>query len=269
MSEIQSRARATSDLHAKAIALWRMENISAAFLRNAQPGFTLNDSRLQREILAISHCGIGISAVEISAFKPADVSRLIDSFSNPAYRLFAYENIGAMLGLYEPDAFSFMAVGLARAGLIPMVSLRPPKPAKYLTAFPADIRRLISHGYGRMMFFKETTLSGAIRRIRAHPAIDFGAGLMGMAFGSSMVNSRDIHGLWFAAERIRDAFVRRNFINGLVFALEFWEWMAPASLPALAPRNAFAARMIERAQEGVNEGLARGGLPAFAVLDAG
>ncbi len=268
MSEIQRRAAASSNLHEKTVALWRMENISAAFLRNSLPDYNLNSPGFPKEIQAISHCGIGISAVEMSAFDAVHVSRLIDSFSHPAYRLFAYENIGAMLGLYEPDAFSFMAGGLARAGILPMVSLRSPKPSDYLSAFPEETRHLISHGYGRMMYFKETTLAGAIARIRTHPEFDFGAGLMGMAFGSSMVNSRDIQGLWRVAEKIPDAFVQRNFVNGLVFALQFWEWMAPATLATLSPHSEFALRMVERAREGVKAGHACGALQAFKVADA-
>jgi hypothetical protein len=266
MSGIQQRARASRDLHAKTTALWQMENISAAFLRNAGPDCTLNDSTLPGEIQAISHCGIGISAAELSEFSPQDVSRRIDSFSHPGYRLFAFENVGAMFGLYEPDPFTFLAQSLARAGILPLIPLKLPDRSSYLVSFPEEVRRLISHGYGRMMYFKETTMAGAVKRIARFPGIDLHAGIMGMAFGCSMVNSGDIHSLWGVAEKISDSAARRSFCEGLVFAIEFWEWMAPGTVDSIVPRSEFEASLLSRALRGVSDGRSRGALRAFSTL---
>jgi len=44
---------------------------------------------------------MGGAAVEVSNFDSGRISGLIDSLARPAYRLFGYEQIGAMLGVYE------------------------------------------------------------------------------------------------------------------------------------------------------------------------
>ncbi len=266
MTGIQRRAAATFDMRQKTIAFWKMENIGAAFLRNAVPGQTLNDPSLPVEILPISHCGIGISAVELADFRASRVIELIGSFSNPSYRLFAYENVGAMLGVYEPDTFTAAARILALLDFLPIAPLHHPNHSTYVTEFAPEARRLISHGYGRMLYFKSSTLADAVRKAESADSFDFPACVQGMAFAYSMVNSGDLHRVWQAGERMQTEGLRQPFCKGLVFALEFWEWMAPGSLASLAPRTRFASSLIDRAAAGVAAGRAQGALPAF---DAG
>jgi hypothetical protein len=262
---MQQSASGTAGMHEKAIAFWKMENVGAAFLRNAGPGQTLKDPRLPVEILPIAHCGIGIGAVELADFKPGRLKELIDSISHPDYRLFAFENVGAMLGVYEPDAFTAMSKGLALFGVLPIAPLHHPGHDGYLKAFEPEQRRLISHGYGRMLYFKQFTLARAVRSARAAACFDFGACIQGMAFAYSMVNSADLHRVWLAGELIRQAQVRARFADGLVYALEFWEWMAPGSLDTLAPRTDFARLLVQSAREGIAAGRRRGALRAFQV----
>ncbi len=265
MTGIQQRACGTTDMRRKTIAFWMMENIGAAYLRNAQPGQTLNDPRLPAEILPIAHCGIGISAVELADFRAAKVVELIESFSNPAYKMFAYENIGAMLGVYELDPFTLMAWGMSLFGFLPIARLHRPEDRSYLAEFDPESRRLISHGYGRMLYFKQSTLDHAVRLAKAASCFDFPACVQGMAFAYSMVNSIDLQRVWLAGEKMRDPVVHRHFNDGLVFALEFWEWMAPGSLSALSPRTSHAASLVKAAGRGVAAGRARGALRAFAI----
>jgi hypothetical protein len=265
MTAIQQRAAACADMHQKAVALWMMENVGAAFLRNARPDQSLNDPRLPVEILPIAHCGIGISAVELADFRAAGVVELIEGFSHPAYRRFAYENIGAMLGIYEADSFTLMARILALSGFLPIVPLHPPEHAIYMAEFDRDARRLISHGYGRMLYFKQSTLEAAVRLAKSAGCFDFDACVQGMAFAYSMVNSGDLHRVWQAGEQMQSDDVSRPFRAGLIFALEFWEWMAPGSLAALVPRTAFEASLIGAAQQGVEAGRSREALRAFAI----
>jgi hypothetical protein len=265
MAEIQRHAAGIPDMHEKTIAFWKMENLGAAFLRNARPGQSLNDPCLPIEILPIAHCGIGVGAVERANFHPSRIIDLIESFSNPAYRLFAYENIGAMLGVYEPDPFTIAAKALTLLGLLPIAQLRYPERDSFLGKFGPETRRLISHGYGRMLYFKQSTLSHAITLARTADGFDFGPCVQGMAFGYSMVNSGDLHRAWKVVERIEDERVRHHFSAGLVFALMFWEWMAPGSLASLSPRTEVELLLIEAASRGMEEDRARGALRAFAV----
>jgi hypothetical protein len=208
---------------------------------------------------------MGVGAVEVSDFEPRRMIGLIESLSNPDYKMFGYENVGAMLGVYEPDLFTTMAKGFTLVGLLPIAPLHWPEPAGYLPAFEPEVRRLISHGYGRMVYFKGHSIARAIRTAAKAPAFDFGACVQGIAFAYSMANNSDLHRVWRAGETMAGEEEGRFFNDGLIFAMEFWEWMSPGTLDTFAPQTAHAAGLIAAARQGVALGRARGALPAFAV----
>jgi hypothetical protein len=266
IAEIQQRAVATSDMAMKTSAFWKMENLSSIFLKQAQPGQTLNDPSLRVEICPIAHCGMGIAAVEMVRFDPARLAAVVDSFSHPDYRLFAYEGAGAMLALYEPDLFSAMAKVFGALRLLPFVPLDRPPTEPFLKSFPRQIRRLIAHGYGRMLYFKNSSIAGAIRAsLRAAP-LDAAASIQGVAFAYAMVNNRDLTRVFRAARNLDTANLRRPFEDGLVYALEFWEWMAPGFLLALATRLPVESHLIAAAQEEIDACRTRGYLEAFGFI---
>jgi hypothetical protein len=265
MSAIQQRAVHTPDMMVKTTGFWAMENLGATFTRHAQPGQTMNNSQLPVEVRPIAHCGMGVGAVEVSDFRARKLTDLIESFSNPNYKMFGYENVGSMLGVYEPDVFTTLAKGLTLLGLLPVAPLHWPEPGNYLQAFEPEVRRLISHGYGRMVYFKGHNIAGAISTAGRASAFDFGACVQGIAFAYSMANNSDLHRVWQAGEYMRSEEAGRFFNNGLIYAMEFWEWMSPGTLDRFAPKTAHAASLIAAAREGVALGRARGALPAFAV----
>ncbi len=265
MSEIQARAVATPDMRVKTTGFWAMENLGATFVRHALPGQTLNDPRLPVEIRPIAHCGMGVGAVEVSGFEAEKLNNLIESFTNPDYRMFPYDNVGSMLSVYEPDMFTTLARGLTAVGLLPIAPLRWPEPRNFLRPFPAEARRLISHGYGRMVYFKSNNIAAAIRSVGRAKAFEFGPCVQGIAFAYSMANHGDLHRVWRAGENMQREDVGRHFNNGLVYAMEFWEWMAPGTLDTFRPRTSHAAGLIEAARKGIASGRQSGALPAFAV----
>jgi hypothetical protein len=266
MAEIQGEAVGTPDMGRKTASFWRMENLSSAFLKNARPGQSLNDPGMPVPIRPIAHCGMGIAAVELANFDVCRLREIIESFSNPEYRLFAYEGTGAMLALYEPDLFALMSRMCAALGILPLARLTPPAdPDAFLRSFEPEIQRLISHGYGRMLYFKNHTLASAIRAVSRATYLQPWPCVQGIAFAYSMVNNSDLGRVFRAGENLRGHDVGEPFSEGLVYALEFWEWMAPGFLERLKVTTDYENGLKQAARLGVETGRARGPLAPFAV----
>lgn len=264
VSAVQRQAAASASLEEKTAAFWRMENLSAAFLKTAQPGNSLNDPSLPVEIRPICHCGMGVAAVEVGGFEARSISQVIDRFSNPQYRLFSYESIGAMLAVYEPDLFGLATRLLGSLGLVPLPSLRRPAPERFVAQFPPDIRRLIAHGYGRLTYFKSPTLKAALRRVTATGLFPHDPCLQGIAFAYAMVNTRDLYNV-LETRPLADPAGRTAFRSGLIYALEFWEWMAPGFLDLVKPREDEPRALVEEARRQIERCRARGYLEPFWV----
>jgi hypothetical protein len=265
MIAIQQAAADTTNMAIKTAAFWKMENLSSEFLKNRAPGQSLNDPSLPLAIRPIAHCGMGIAAVEVGRFESACIEDLIESFSNPDYRLFAYEGSGAMLAVYERDFFGRMSRMSARLGLLPLAPLTKPDTMEFLSGFSPEIRRLMSHGYGRLRYFKSHSIAQAINQVRRVPGIEFAAAVQGIAFAYSMVNNTDLARVHHAGELLGDAGTARAFSDGLVYALEFWEWMAPGFFDQFGPKTRFQHELVRRARDEIAIDRAEGVLAAFAV----
>src|SRR2546425_4203824 len=163
MTAIQLEAIRSLDLGKKTVALWRLENLGASFLRHAHSGSTLSASYLPSEIRPVAHSGMGVAAVELAGFDAASISKTIETFANPECAAFCYESVGAMLALYKPDLFFRTITCFARLGLVPLITISYPDPDSFLASFPPEVQRLISHGYGRLLYFKSTSIATAIR----------------------------------------------------------------------------------------------------------
>lgn len=264
MSAIQREAVLTRDMGVKTSAFWRMENLSAAFLKQSGVGNTLNDADLPLEIRPIAHCGMGIAAVEVANFEVGSLMRIVESFSNPDYRLFAYEGAGAMLSLYEPDLFAVASRGFSMIGLIPLARLERPDPRKFLQSFSLEIQRLIAHGYGRMLYFKSHGIGAAIRSaLRAGDWLDAAACIQGIAFAYAMVNNDDLSRVLRAGDGISNDAVRNAFEDGLIYAMEFWEWMAPGFLPQLNVAGSGCEALIGAARQKTAASRTAGLMAAF------
>jgi hypothetical protein len=264
ISTVQRRAQTTADMAVKTAAFWAMENLAATFLRQHEDAADFRAPALPLETRPIVHCGMGIAAVEVAQFRPERLAALIETVSNPDYRLFAYEGAGAMLAVYENDWFGLVARGVSALGLMHMAPMSRPEPEQFLRFFQPDIQKLMAHGYGRLLYFKSHDIGSAIRAAERRDYFDLGNCVQGIAFAYAMVNNSDLGRVFAAPAAVADGRLRAAFENGLVYALQFWEWMAPGFLRQFV-LSTQAGSLGDRAVLAMSESRLRGVLPAFSV----
>ena len=258
-SSIQKAAARTKDLRDMTKGFWEMESLGAAYGEVPPPGCTLRDPDLPIEVRPIVHTGMGVASVEVGNFDPVEISRRIESLAHPDFRLFAYESVGAMLGAYE--------VPLPKR-LVGLKPLPRPQPEEFIPCFSPEIQRLISVGYGRILYFNSGSISAAMHRIAARPFLDAPAAVLGVAFACAMINHRDF---WLVLEtegKFRNPSWNRAYRDGLIYALEFWEWEVPGFLRSLQPAGPRSADLIAVAQREIESCIGRGCLNAFFVEHA-
>ena len=163
-----------------------------------------------------------------------------------------------MLGAYE---------ALFPKRLLGLKPLRRPRPEEFIPRFSPEIQRLISVGYGRVLYFNSGSISTALRKIARRPFLDAPAAVLGVAFACAMINYLDF---WLVLEtegKFRDPNWSAAYRNGLIYALEFWEWEVPGFLRSLRPRGPRSAELIAVAEREVNSCIGRGCLHAFFVAN--
>jgi hypothetical protein len=252
----QKLAQQADNAAARTAGLWHMESLGVTYAKQPPPGKTLNDPSLPPECRPIVHVGMGAGSVEVANFDPRKITEMIESLSNPSFRLFPYESLGAMLGVYEQSLPRIML------GLKP---LNRPEPRGFIKFFAPEIQRLISHGYGRLLYFNSLNIAATVRSIAARSFLQTPAAIQGMAFGYTMVNNVDLWTVLETGSGFEDPELRTAFRNGLIYGLEFWEWETPGFLPTLKPPDKNSAAMIDIAMEDIEVSRARGFLPPFWV----
>ena len=255
-SAIQNSAAQSMDLREMTVALWKMESLGALFGRLTRNRNTLQDPRLPREVGPIAHVGLGVAAVEIAGFDPAGIIDMIEALAHPDFRLFAYESLGAMLGAYE---ITFPK------GLLGLKPHRRPEPRGFINFFASDIQRLISHGYGRILYFSSINISAAVRKIAGKPFLQQPAAVQGLAFAYAMVNHQDLWHVLDPSDGFEMPELNDAFRDGLIYALEFWEWAAPGFLQALKAPSSRSSELIAVARQEIASSRARGFPGAFLV----
>ncbi|HEY3132558.1 MAG TPA: hypothetical protein VGL91_24125 [Acidobacteriota bacterium] len=267
MTAIQKEATRSPDLSKKAVALWRLENLGASLLRHAHSGSTLSASCLPSEICPVAHSGMGVAAVELAGFDAASIPKIIESFANSEYAPFCYESVGAMLALYKPDLFFRTVRCFARLGLVPLTTISYPDPDRFLASFPHEVQRLISHGYGRLLYFKNASIASAIRSAQQLPFLQLAACVQGIAFAYLMVNSTDLERVLLSSQRLDDLAHGTAFKSGLIYALEFLEWLFPGTLDSLQLETRNYQQPILAAQREILSNRSSGALAAFKLLE--
>ncbi len=267
LSDIQTAAASCPDPLFKPRSFWQMEKISAEFFKSGEHSMGLSDERLPPQVRPIAHCGMGIGAVELLGFEIDRLLKAIDRFSHPDYRGFARESIGAMLGVYEPGPFLQLARGMRRLGLIPMADLERPAVVPYLERFDAECRGLLSHGFGRLMYFRNHSVPAALQAVRRAPWFEYASCVRGIAFAMAMVNSRDVMRVIDHHYDCHDPRTEQAFDAGLIYALVFWEWMAPGFLDDMTPASEAGRRRRNAAREEIESSRKRGFPLAFRLSD--
>ncbi len=244
--------------------LWRCEGFSTTFGKYRLPENTLNDARIPRGAYGITHVGYGAASTEHTLFDTAKLIEIVETKSEPNYRGCAYEGIGSILRIYEPGIFKFMCGVM---GLIPRNA--PPGPdktgffAKFFSAYPAEVQRLITHGYGRLVAFSKLSVYAAIEEAMQLPPAFREPAVQGIAFAFAMMNAVEMPRL--LENSALDGAARAPFQNGLVYGVVFCEWFAPGFLATWKPSGKLEERLLARAVEESAKTLKRGYILPFQL----
>src|SRR5262249_7355831 len=91
------------------------------------------------------------------------------------------------------------------------------------------------------------------------------AAVQGMAFAYAMINHRDFWTILETEPEFEKPEFASAYRDGLIYALEFWEWEAPGFLGSLNPAGSRSAQLIQLAQGEIDRSRPQGILEAFAV----
>ncbi len=261
---LQRRAIALSARPAKLAALWRIETLAASLARCLLRQPTARPGPFRAALAPIAHMGFAVAAVEACGFDAAIVRRTLEEICEPAWIGFAYESVGAMLALYERDVFHTALRTLSRIGAVPLVPLDEPNVEQFVASLEPETVRLISHGYGRLTYFKSSNALAAIRAARRRPFLDGSAWTQGVALAHAYVNSCDLSRILSDKPQDDDELANACW-RGQVYALALAEWSTPGFLdaPSLACRGAATATAAARHEISVSR--AQGFLKPFAI----
>ena len=246
--------------------LWKSEGFATTFGKFRLPENTLNDARIPRESLGIAHVGYGAASTEFSHFDTDKLREIVETKSNPNYQGFTYEGCGSALRIYEPGIFKMMC-GLL--GLIPKNA--PPGPdktgffARFFAAYPPEVQRLITHGYGRLIAFSKISVYKAIDEAASLPQNHVYPAVQGIAFAFAMMNSEEMPRLLENSAIEYPGQIRAAFQDGLVYGLMFCEWFVPGFLRSWKCQGPLEERLIERARSESALSLKRGYILPFAL----
>src|SRR5258708_4689604 len=246
--------------------LWKSEGFATTFGKFRLPENTLNDPRIPRESLGIAHVGYGAASTEFTHFDTGKLREIVETKSNPNYQGFTYEGSGSALRIYEPGIFKTMC-GLL--GLIPRNA--PPGPdktgffAKFFAAYPPEVQRLITHGYGRLIAFSTISIYKAIDEACTLPEKHVYPAVQGIAFAFAMINSQEIPRLLENSAIENPAQSRAAFQDGLIYGLMSCAWFLPGFLSTWKYQGKLEEKLVERARSEAALSLKRGHILPFAL----
>ncbi len=122
---------------------------------------------------------------------------------------------------------------------------------------------MISHGYGRGIYFQAYSLCSALKKAQDCPVF-FNTlySIKGIAFAYTMVNGSHLDKVFLTADKLASSDLgseeTRCFHDGLTSALSFLEWNLPGLLESLEEN-----KYTEKAREMVKSHRASGGLYRF------
>ena len=254
----------TVDRQKSVAGLWKSEGLATSIGKHLLPENTLKDPKLPKNVLPIAHVGFGSGSTEELLFDVDKLKALFADRCEANHIGFAYEGIGAILRIYERGFFKVMSGAL---GLISLGAPDGPDPggffASYLAKYPADIQRLIVHGYGRIVGFSNIDIYAAIQEATTFPDQLVEPAVHGCGFAFVMMNSADLPKILEASAVPFDAPVRAAFQNGLMYALVFFDWYVPGLLTGWQPQGPLETELIEHARREAASATKRGYLLPF------
>ena len=240
---ILAQAAAGQRLGDKSLGLWRLEKLSFAYCRHGRGNLNTGDVPL--EILPIAHVGLGIASTESAGFSPAGISREIESHAHVGYQEFSFESAGCIWAVCASPVYRLLFRIVSRARL---KEARTPPWHRFVGDFPAGCERLLSHGYGRTLYFKHCNVLRAIREAERVDSLDVPAAARGIAFACAMLNHADLPRVLETELPGLSPQVSEGLMQGLSYALAFWDWPFPGTLDSFSPESDRQERILFEAR---------------------
>lgn len=249
----QSESARKKSAAEKAAALWFLEKLIREARTFDNGSFLLAEPAVER-FKPILHVGWGMDCFSETGFDFSHFTGTIKRSADSRYRLLALEPIGIIYIASRQPLRSFL-IG---------INIPPFPDHDSLSAFFAHFSepeiQIISHGFGRGVYFKAYSLCSALKEVLAcdgffNPLFS----VKGIAFAHTMVNSSHFDKVFLTADRLACNNVGseeiRYFHEGVVSALSFLEWHFPGLLESLKEST-----YTERAKEMVKSYQADGGI---------
>jgi hypothetical protein len=188
---------------------------------------------------------LGIAAVEEVGLSPEKIIESIDRRAHPGLRHFAYESVGCAWGVVDNRGFKRL---FEISTGVRFSSLSAPDPGTFIARFPNEVRPLLSHGYGRTLYFVHRSLARSLKAALATTSLNTRAAVHGVAFAYAMINFADLGQVLEVRPDLRRPALNEAFVNGLAFALAMWSWTFPGFLRGLTPQSNRQIELMERAE---------------------
>lgn len=220
---------------AKASRLWRLERIAREARSIDNGSFLLRDPRLER-FKPILHVGWGMDVAAETGFDFPRFSRIVAKTADPKYRLMVFEGAGVIcLAASQPRRSSLIGLPVPRTFGRNILS-------RFISGIDRKTLDMMSHGFGRGLYFKTLTLRSSLKRALSCPSIFHpGPAVKGVGFAFAMVNCRSLPDVLFTADRLREKKDGlegiEGFTDGVVTALSFLEWNFPGLLDTLGAHD--------------------------------
>ncbi len=215
--------------------------------------FLLQEPTIER-FKPVLHVGWGMDCFGDTGFDYSRLTSVIETAADPKYRLLALEPIGLSYTAARQPLRSFI-VGVN----IPSFP-DPGGLSLFFDNFSEPETQVISHGYGRGIYFNEFSLRSALREALNCPGFFNPCyAIRGVAFAYTMVNGAHLDRVFFTARELVCKNVGREecryFSEGIGSALSFLEWNSPGLLESLEENT-----IIEQAKEMFNSYRTDGGV---------
>jgi hypothetical protein len=237
----------------KAVGLWFLERLIREARIFDNGSFLLSEPSIER-FKAILHVGWAMDVLSETGFDFPRFAAVIKNSADPKYRLLAMEPIGVVYIAGQQPLKSHI-IGIN----VPSIPDRK-RLSAFFAHFSEEETQMISHGYGRGIYFQTYSLCSALKKAQDSPAF-FNTlySIRGIAFAYTMVNGSHLDKVFLTADNLVSSDLGNQetcfFHDGVTSALSFLEWNLPGLLESLEEN-----RYTEKAKEMFNSYRASGGV---------
>lgn len=247
-------------------ALWRIEATIAGAGRRPREAAPLLTHPLPESALAIAHVGWGTGVAQRLGFDATPLQAELAASTHERYRGLCWDGVGADLLVHARPAVRIAARAVGMIG-----SAAPPDSTggfrEFRARLSAEEDRLVAHGVGRMILVTQATVRAALRQAEELPPEWRPHAIQGIAFAFLMLNYADA-AIVLERSRILPSSFAPFFLDGLVYALVFSEWLGRGLLTSWQPRGAFESELMARARREAELNLLRGHPLPFALSES-